>query len=155
MKTLGYSLEKPSPRIDACVDYESRTKCLESVNALLGLVWNDFIVRSTFNCGNFSLALCALSYCRFIEGICVLPICSCVLCSVMCTKWSYYPELFSISIFSGDEFSIFFYFEVWSVNCGWLWIFIRRPRSLLKSAIDVIFFVRMSAICSFELMYAR
>ena len=86
VKTLGYSLEKPSPRIDACVDYESRTKCLESVNALLGLVWNDFIVRSTFNCGNFSLALCALSYCRFIEGICVLPICSCVLCSVMCTK---------------------------------------------------------------------
>ena len=85
-KTLGYSLEKPCPRIDACVDYESRTKCLESGNALWGLVWNDFIVRSTFDCGNFFLALCVLSYCRIIEGICVLPICSCVLCSVMCTK---------------------------------------------------------------------
>ena len=64
-KTLGYSLEKPCPRIDACVDYESRTKCLESGNALWDLVWNDFIVRSTFDCGNFFLSvMCAvvLSY---------------------------------------------------------------------------------------------
>ena len=41
-KIRGYSPEKPCPRIDACVDYESSTKCLESGNALISV----HIVRS-------------------------------------------------------------------------------------------------------------
>ena len=131
VKTLGYSLEKPCPRIDACVHWNWKL-------VIWCVVWS--VLRCVYLC-----IVCLVAY----IVCCNYDVYMLFIWKFVILVASHFQILCDNCVFRfGDVFD-YFYFG--SVFC----IFMSSARSLLNSEMEVIFFVRMLAIWSFVLMYSR